>query len=93
MPARMRAIMARMRRGVTGHKVTAAVFGISLAAILALGILAGRSSSGPADASSSGANSSTSSAQSLIGQKAPAFNLAALAKGVKLMDPPSASGR
>jgi cytochrome c biogenesis protein CcmG/thiol:disulfide interchange protein DsbE len=74
----MRAIMARMRRGVTDHKVTAAVFGITLAAILALGILAGTSSSGPADPSSSGANSSTSSAQSLIGQRAPAFNLAAL---------------
>jgi cytochrome c biogenesis protein CcmG/thiol:disulfide interchange protein DsbE len=74
----MRAIRARMRRGVTDHKVTAAVFGISLAAILALGILAGTSSSGPADASSSGGNGSTSSAQSLIGQQAPAFNLAAL---------------
>ena len=78
MPARMRAVMARMRRGVTDHKVTAAVFGISLAAILALGILAGTSGSGPADASNSGANSSTSSAQSLTGKKAPAFDLAAL---------------
>ena len=78
MPAGVRTRTARLRRGMTEHKVTTTVFGISAAAILALGILAGTSSPGPASASSSGANGSTSSAQSLTGQKAPAFDLAAL---------------
>jgi cytochrome c biogenesis protein CcmG, thiol:disulfide interchange protein DsbE len=79
MPAGVRERMARLRRGMAEHKVTTTVFGISAAAILALGLLAGTSSPGPASASSSGANSSTGSAPSLIGQKAPAFDLAALA--------------
>ena len=75
MPAGVRDWMARLRRGVSAHKVTTTVFGISGAAIVALGIFAGVSSPGTADASGAG---STSSARSLIGQRAPAFDLAAL---------------
>jgi cytochrome c biogenesis protein CcmG/thiol:disulfide interchange protein DsbE len=61
------------------HKVTTTVFGISLAAILGLGIFAGVSSPGKAGASGSAAGSSTSSAESLVGHPGPAFDLAALA--------------
>jgi cytochrome c biogenesis protein CcmG/thiol:disulfide interchange protein DsbE len=81
MPARMRAIMARMRRAVTDHKVTTAVFGTSLAAIVAVGVVAGASSpaSKTGSGSGSGTGSSVSSAQPANGQQAPAFDLAALA--------------
>ncbi|HWG14632.1 MAG TPA: TlpA disulfide reductase family protein [Streptosporangiaceae bacterium] len=78
MPAGWREKLARGRRAMSEHKVTTSVFGISLAAIVGLGIFAGVSSPGTAAASGSGAGSSTSSAQSLIGQRAPAFDLAAL---------------
>ena len=78
MPAGVRKRTARLRRGMAEHKLTTTVFAISAAAILALGILAGTSSPGPAGASSSGTNSTTSSAQSLVGRQAPAFDLAAL---------------
>ncbi len=47
MPAGRRDRLARMRRAVSEHKVTTTVFGISLAAILGLGIFAGVSSPGP----------------------------------------------
>ena len=79
MPAGRRDRLARMRRAVSEHKVTTTVFGISLAAILGLGILAGVSSPGKTGGSSSGAgSSSTSSAESLVGHAGPAFDLAAL---------------
>jgi thiol-disulfide isomerase/thioredoxin len=79
MPAGRRDRLARMRRAVSEHKVTTTVFGISLAAILGLGIFAGVSSPGQTGGSSSGAgSSSTSSAESLVGHAGPAFDLAAL---------------
>jgi thiol-disulfide isomerase/thioredoxin len=79
MPAGRRDRLARMRRAMSEHKVTTTVFGISLAAILGLGILAGVSSPGKTGGSSSGAgSSSTSSAESLVGHAGPAFDLAAL---------------
>jgi cytochrome c biogenesis protein CcmG, thiol:disulfide interchange protein DsbE len=83
MPAGVRDRLARLRRGMAEHKVTTAVFGVSGAAILALGIFAGVSgsgSAGPAAASagSAGSSAGTSSAQAAHGQQAPAFDLAAL---------------
>ena len=75
MPAGVRDRMGRLRRAMSEHKVTTTVFGISGAAIVALGIFACVSSPGTADAAGAG---STSSARSLIGQRAPAFDLAAL---------------
>jgi cytochrome c biogenesis protein CcmG/thiol:disulfide interchange protein DsbE len=62
------------------HKVTTAVFGGSLAAIVAVGIVAGVSSPGKSSGSGSGAGtgSSVSSAQAATGKQAPAFDLAAL---------------
>ena len=79
MPAGRRDRLARMRRAMSEHKVTTTVFGISLAAILGLGIFAGVSSPGQTGGSSSGAgSSSTSSAESLVGHAGPAFDLAAL---------------
>ena len=59
MPAGRRDRLARMRRAVSEHKVTTTVFGISLAAILGLGIFAGVSSPGQTGGSSSGAGSSS----------------------------------
>jgi thiol-disulfide isomerase/thioredoxin len=68
-----------MGRAMSEHKVTTTVFGISLAAILGLGIFAGVSSPANTGGSSSGAgSSSTSSAESLVGHAGPAFDLAAL---------------
>ena len=78
MSARVRDRLDRTRRAMAEHKVTTAVFGVSGAAIVALGIFAGVSSPGTASASGSGAGSSTSSAESLIGRPAPSFNLTAL---------------
>ena len=78
MPAGWQGRLARLRRAMAEHKVTATVFGVSLAAILGLGIFAGVSSPGQAGGSSSGAGSSTSSAESLVGHAGPAFDLAAL---------------
>jgi cytochrome c biogenesis protein CcmG/thiol:disulfide interchange protein DsbE len=78
MPAGWRERLARGRRVMGEHKVTTGVFGVSLAAIVGLGIFAGTSSPGTAAASGSGASSSTSSAQSVIGQRAPAFDLSSL---------------
>jgi cytochrome c biogenesis protein CcmG, thiol:disulfide interchange protein DsbE len=79
MPAGWRDRLARMRRAMSEHKVTTTVFGISLAAIVGLGIFAGVSSPGKTGGSSSGAgSSSTSSAESLVGHAGPAFDLAAL---------------
>ncbi|HEY0716338.1 MAG TPA: TlpA disulfide reductase family protein [Streptosporangiaceae bacterium] len=75
MPAGWREMLGRVRRALGEHKVTTAVFGISLAAIAGLGIYAGVS--GPGTVTASGAGG-TSSAQSLIGRRAPAFDLAAL---------------
>jgi cytochrome c biogenesis protein CcmG/thiol:disulfide interchange protein DsbE len=68
------------------HKVTTTVFGISLAAIVGLGIFAGVASPGSGTGAtaagsasgSAGPGSSTSSAQAAHGQKAPAFDLADL---------------
>jgi cytochrome c biogenesis protein CcmG, thiol:disulfide interchange protein DsbE len=81
MPARMRATLTRMRQGMAAHKVTTAVFGISLAAIVAVGAVAGASGPGGQTGSGSGAGtgSSVSSAQPATGKQAPAFDLAALA--------------
>ncbi len=79
MPAGRRDRLACMRRAMSEHKVTTTVFGISLAAILGLGIFAGVSSPAKTGGSSSGAgSSSTSSAESLVGHAGPAFDLAAL---------------
>lgn len=86
MPAGWRERLTRGRRAVAEHKVTTTVFGISLAAIVGLGIFAGVSSPGAgtgsaAASSASGSaapGSSTSSAQAAHGQKAPAFSLAGL---------------
>jgi cytochrome c biogenesis protein CcmG, thiol:disulfide interchange protein DsbE len=81
MPARTRATWARIRRAMAEHKVTTAVFGISLAAIVAVGAVAGASgSAGKANSGSgAGTGSSVTSAQPATGQRAPAFDLAALA--------------
>ena len=79
MPAGWQGRLTRLRRAMAEHKVTTTVFGISLAAILGLGIFAGVSSPGQTGGSSSGAgSSSTSSAESLVGHAGPAFDLAAL---------------
>jgi cytochrome c biogenesis protein CcmG/thiol:disulfide interchange protein DsbE len=78
MPAGWRERLTRGRRAMGEHKVTTAVFGIALAAIVGLGTFAGVSGSGSAAASGSGGSSSTSSAESLVGHPAPAFSLAAL---------------
>jgi cytochrome c biogenesis protein CcmG/thiol:disulfide interchange protein DsbE len=72
-------MLSRGRRAMSEHKLTTTVFGISLAAIVGLGIFAGVSSPGKASGSGSGAgSSSTSSAESLVGHAGPAFDLAAL---------------
>ena len=79
MPAGWQDRLTRLRRAMAEHKVTTTVFGISLAAIVGLGIFAGVSSPGKTGGSSSGAgSSSTSSAESLVGHAGPAFDLAAL---------------
>ncbi|HEY2522429.1 MAG TPA: TlpA disulfide reductase family protein [Streptosporangiaceae bacterium] len=78
MPARMRAIMARMRREMADHKITTAVFGVSLAAIVAFGVVAGASSPARQPGSGSGTGSSVSAAQPATGKQAPAFDLAGL---------------
>ncbi len=82
MPAGWRERRDRVRRAMAEHKVTTAVFGTSLAAIVALGIVAGVSSPGQASGSGSGSGagtgSSVSSAQAATGKQAPAFDLAAL---------------
>ena len=79
MPARMRAIMARMRRAMAEHKVTTGVFGVSLAAIVGLGVAAGASSPARQPGSGTGPGSSVSAAQATTGKQAPAFDLATLA--------------
>ena len=81
MPAGWRGRLERACRAATEHKITTAVFGASLAAIVALGIVAGVASPGSASGSgpgSAGTGSSVSSAQPANGKPAPAFNLAAL---------------
>ncbi len=82
MPAGWRGRLDRARRAMREHKVTTAVFGASLAAIVALGVVAGVSSpgpaSGPGSGSGSGTGSTVSSAQPASGKQAPAFDLAAL---------------
>ena len=80
MPARTRAALARLRRAMAEHKVTTAVFGISLTAIVAVGIVAGVSSTRTTNEAISGADTggSVSSAQPANGKQAPAFDLAAL---------------
>jgi cytochrome c biogenesis protein CcmG, thiol:disulfide interchange protein DsbE len=82
MPAGWRGRLSRARRAMAEHKVTTAVFGVSLAAIVALGAVAGVSSSGPAGGSGSGSGTGTgasvSSAQPASGKPAPKFDLAAL---------------
>jgi len=83
MPAGVRDRVARLRRSMAEHKVTTAVFGVSGAAIVALGIFAGVSSPGASPGSASGGSGSggsgsTSSAQAAHGQQAPAFDLADL---------------
>ncbi len=79
MPAGWQDRLARLRRVMAEHKVTTTVFGVSLAAILGLGIFAGVSSPGKTGGSSSAAgSSSTSSTESLVGHAGPAFDLAAL---------------
>jgi cytochrome c biogenesis protein CcmG/thiol:disulfide interchange protein DsbE len=81
------------------HKVTTTVFGISLAAIVGLGIFAGVSSgpgAGPAATAGSGGSGpggSTSSAQAAHGQKAPAFDLAALSNSASHVSLASYAGR
>ena len=76
MPAGWRERRDRASRAMTEHKVTSTVFGISLTAILAVGIVAGVSSTRTTNEAVPGAG--TSSAEYAIGQKAPAFDLAAL---------------
>ena len=79
MPAGWQNRLTRLRRAMAEHRVTTTVFGVSLAAILGLGIFAGVSSPGKTGASGSGAgSSSTSSTESLVGHAGPAFDLAAL---------------
>jgi cytochrome c biogenesis protein CcmG/thiol:disulfide interchange protein DsbE len=82
MPAGWRKRLNRGRQAMREHKVTTAVFGTSLAAIVALGVVAGMSSPGTASQSGSGSDpgtsSSVSSAQPATGKQAPAFDLAAL---------------
>jgi cytochrome c biogenesis protein CcmG/thiol:disulfide interchange protein DsbE len=83
------------------HKVTTTVFGISLAAILGLGIFAGVSSPGSGTGSaatssasgSAGSGGSTSSAQAAHGQKAPAFDLANLNDAASHVSLASYAGR
>jgi cytochrome c biogenesis protein CcmG, thiol:disulfide interchange protein DsbE len=86
MRAGWREKLARGRRAMVEHKVTTAVFGISGAAIVGLGIFAGVASPGTASgtgsgagtSSGSGSGSSVSSALPATGRQAPAFSLAAL---------------
>src|ERR1700749_3178703 len=84
MPAGWRERLTRGRRAVAEHKVTTTVFGISLAAIVGLGIFAGVSSPGAGTGSAAASSASgpaapgltSSSAPAAHGQKRPAFNLA-----------------
>ena len=78
MPAGWRERLSRARRAMTEHKVTTAVFAAGLAAIVAFGIVAGVSSSGPAGPAGSGSGGDVTSAQPASGKQAPAFDLAAL---------------
>jgi cytochrome c biogenesis protein CcmG/thiol:disulfide interchange protein DsbE len=79
---------------MAGHKVTTTVFGVSLAAIVGLGIFAGTSGgSGAGSAASGGSGDSTSSAQAAHGQKAPAFDLADLNNSASHVSLASYAGR
>ena len=76
MPAGLREAIARIGRAAREHKVTTAVFALSLAAILALGAVA--ATSGTATSGTGASGSATSPAPKASDQPAPAFTLPAL---------------
>ena len=78
MPARVRETVARMFRAARAHKVTTAVFGAGLAAIVALGAVA--ATSGPATSGTGSGGSTASPSHSASDQQAPGFSLAALGR-------------
>ena len=86
MPARVRETVARIYRAALAHKVTAAVFGASLAAIVALGAVAATSGTATSGTGTSGSGTSgtgapggsSSPSRPATNQQAPGFSLAAL---------------
>jgi cytochrome c biogenesis protein CcmG/thiol:disulfide interchange protein DsbE len=85
MPARVRETVARIYRAALAHKVTAAVFGASLAAIVALGAVAATSGTATSGTGTSGtgtpgtgAPGASSPSHPATNQQAPDFSLAAL---------------
>ena len=83
MPARARETVARMLRAAREHKVTTAVFGVSLAAIVALGAVAassGTATSGIATSGTAAPGTSASPSQRASDQPAPGFSLPALGR-------------
>ena len=83
MPARARETAARMLRAVREHKVTTAVFGVSLAAIVALGAVAassGTATYGTATSGTAAPRTSASPSPRASDQPAPGFSLPALGR-------------
>jgi cytochrome c biogenesis protein CcmG, thiol:disulfide interchange protein DsbE len=81
MAARVREMVARTYRAALEHKVTTAVFGASLAALVALGAVAASSGTATSRTGTSGtgsAGASASPAHPATSEQAPAFSLAAL---------------
>src|SRR6267154_390371 len=80
MPARVRETVARIYRAALAHKVTAAVFGASLAAIVALGAVAATSGTATSGTGTpgTGAPGASSPSHPATNQQAPDFSLAAL---------------
>jgi cytochrome c biogenesis protein CcmG, thiol:disulfide interchange protein DsbE len=81
MPARVREMAARIYRAALEHKVTTAVFGASLAAIVALGTVAATSGTATPGTGTSGTGApgaSSSPSHPATNQQAPGFSLAAL---------------
>lgn len=76
MPARVREMVVRMYHAAREHTVTTAVFGATLAAIVALGAVA--ASSGTATSGTGAPGASASPSQEAINQQAPGFSLPAL---------------
>jgi cytochrome c biogenesis protein CcmG, thiol:disulfide interchange protein DsbE len=76
MPAGLREAIARAGRAAREHKVTTAVFAVSLAAILALGAAA--ATSGTATSGTGASGTATSPAPRASDRPAPAFTLPAL---------------
>jgi|SRR5450755_38267 cytochrome c biogenesis protein CcmG/thiol:disulfide interchange protein DsbE len=91
MPARVREMAARMYRAAREHKVTTAVFGASLAAIVALGAVA--ASSGTATSGTGTPGGGASPAQRASDRPAPGFSLAALGRSSSRISLAAYAGR